>query len=853
MAYFSAGDSKFRPAQKSADVQMIFRNIRILRDKGALGEGSYGKVFYAKCDSLLCAAKCVHEIFFENVENRKALLKEFLRECDMMATMKHPNIVQYLGYYVEPNSQIPCLLMELLDESLTRFLGRLSAPVPFHTSVDFALDISMAMDYLHVNNVMHRDLSSNNVLIIASYRAKVTDFGQSTLAQPEENFHIKGNKNQCPGTQVYMPPESLRPEPIYSSMLDSFSFGVLLIQLLTRQWPEPGPTEMSVPNVGPGGTDAMLPVSEVVRRRNHISMIDSHHPLLQLALYCIKDNDEERPPFLELSNRISEVKVLPEYEESRTENPITNNSRPQVKEYDPRVKELQDQVRQLQKVIDTLESQQLQLQFTLEKKDALIRQLGEDGSLRGSTRPHVMSSNNDGTIPPPYESGSSHHNHGIQHYHNDPSAHGTPPFPRNTAYSTQSRHDNHPGPRQGSFDFGNQPPQNSYRYGDSPYEQRRPSVQQHDQQNYGGQQQFSQGYGAPPTSNLSTYGNPPPTHTHGSQHSHGGQHSSYGSQQQQDNHGSATPLPVPDFKLDGSTYRWYPCTRAPSYLYGGTAICTNGKVYVNSKGVKEIYEFNPSRNMWFNVPPAPIAGFSLVEVEGLLTTIGGYTLESYTNKLYTLTVNRSSTHTWDLVYPPMKESRIEAAAITVNRYIIVAGGETQKTLTRVLTESVEVLNLETKQWSFVDKMPKPGKRMTISYLNNQLFIAGGITKNNQPLKSIMYAQFDQLILPAGLTRRFRNVWSESTMPLVYGSLVAFDDKLFLIGGWDRQPVDSINIMNQHPDTNQIISWTEVGKLAIRRIDAMATMLPGRRLLVIGGRGPNSSEQVLSVAEMACPI
>ena len=69
--------------------------------------------------------------------------------------------------------------MELMDESLTKFLERpeSTGPLPYHSQLNICHDVALALAYLHSNGIIHRDLSSNNVLLIGEgSRAKVTDF-----------------------------------------------------------------------------------------------------------------------------------------------------------------------------------------------------------------------------------------------------------------------------------------------------------------------------------------------------------------------------------------------------------------------------------------------------------------------------------------------------------------------------------------------------------------------------------------------------------------------------------------------------------------------------------------------------
>ena len=93
-------------------------------------------------------------------------VEQFEQECGFLRMIKHPNIVQFLGTVRGPRSQRLALLMELMDESLTRFLERSTGPLPYHTQLNICHDVTLALAYLHSNDIIHRDLSSNNVLLI---------------------------------------------------------------------------------------------------------------------------------------------------------------------------------------------------------------------------------------------------------------------------------------------------------------------------------------------------------------------------------------------------------------------------------------------------------------------------------------------------------------------------------------------------------------------------------------------------------------------------------------------------------------------------------------------------------------
>ena len=110
--------------------------------------------------------------------------ERFRQECEILSNLRHPNIIQYLGTHQDHATGLPVLLMELMDESRTRYLEDHQGDVYYHMQVDICNDIVLALAFLHNNNIIHRDLSSNNVLLSGlpgNIRAKVTDFGMARL------------------------------------------------------------------------------------------------------------------------------------------------------------------------------------------------------------------------------------------------------------------------------------------------------------------------------------------------------------------------------------------------------------------------------------------------------------------------------------------------------------------------------------------------------------------------------------------------------------------------------------------------------------------------------------------------
>ena len=290
------------------------RSVQLLKDD-ELGSGSYGVVCKAKLGQCLCAAKLLHPIFFQsNDPGMVTTRRRFEQECRFLNDMKHPHIVEFLGTSHDPDSGLLVLLMELMDESLTHFLERSQQPLAYRIEVDLCHDIAQALAYIHSKEIIHRNLSGNNVLLIAD-RAKITDFGMSKLLDSNRRMTPL---TMYPGTLVYMPPEALSELPVYSKNIDCFSFGVLQIQIMTRQFPDPGPAVRVVEDSrSPTGTTRM-PVLDSERRKSHIDLIDPTHPLLPTALGCLSYSEKDRPSGEDLCRQLAAFKEGPRYTQLQT-------------------------------------------------------------------------------------------------------------------------------------------------------------------------------------------------------------------------------------------------------------------------------------------------------------------------------------------------------------------------------------------------------------------------------------------------------------------------------------------------------------------------------------------------------
>ena len=185
--------------------------------------------------SLVCAGKRMHEVLFQaDNQGVPEMVSRYLQECQLMSSLHHPNITQFLGLCFLPGTQLPLLVMERLETSLDDLLE--NAPnLPLSIKRSVLENVAGGLLYLHKRDppVIHRDLTSRNVLLTSSLMAKITDMGNSRIADMRPGQMVR-TLSALPGTLVYMPPEALDNKHRYGASLDVFSFGHLALFTITQ-------------------------------------------------------------------------------------------------------------------------------------------------------------------------------------------------------------------------------------------------------------------------------------------------------------------------------------------------------------------------------------------------------------------------------------------------------------------------------------------------------------------------------------------------------------------------------------------------------------------------------------------
>ena len=215
-----------------------------VRDAGrVVGYGSYAVVKELEYHGLKCMGKKFHRILYESAtpHEKAAMLEQFAGECELLAGLHHPCIVQFLGVWFEQGSQLPVLVMEYLHTTLSACLERYGV-LPEEISYGILRDVALGLCFLHERSppIMHCDLSANSVLLTSNINAKLSDLGVAKILNLTPAQMSQVTQIQAPGTPCYMPPEALSAKPKYNTKLDVYSYGVLIIHTLCGRWPFPG-------------------------------------------------------------------------------------------------------------------------------------------------------------------------------------------------------------------------------------------------------------------------------------------------------------------------------------------------------------------------------------------------------------------------------------------------------------------------------------------------------------------------------------------------------------------------------------------------------------------------------------
>eukprot|EP01125_Pyxidicula_operculata_P019201 TRINITY_DN694_c2_g1_i1.p1 TRINITY_DN694_c2_g1~~TRINITY_DN694_c2_g1_i1.p1 ORF type:complete len:1313 (+),score=446.85 TRINITY_DN694_c2_g1_i1:50-3988(+) len=205
-------------------------DLYIPPDRPPLGYGFFGEVRLGYWRSKKVALKYVYEKSFRN----RTDIELFMAEVNILSSLRHPNVILFMGVVNDYKDRI--IVTEFMEKgSLHTLLTEQTLEISLIHKI--STDIALGMNYLHGENILHRDLTSKNILLNKHLEAKVSDFGLSKVKYEGEGT------SYTMGSVAWMAPEVIKSAKNFTRKSDVFSYGVIIWQLFSGS--DPCPRDMT--------------------------------------------------------------------------------------------------------------------------------------------------------------------------------------------------------------------------------------------------------------------------------------------------------------------------------------------------------------------------------------------------------------------------------------------------------------------------------------------------------------------------------------------------------------------------------------------------------------------------------
>uniref|UniRef100_A0A2N9EQD2 non-specific serine/threonine protein kinase n=1 Tax=Fagus sylvatica TaxID=28930 RepID=A0A2N9EQD2_FAGSY len=291
----------------SYDGKMVYENIidatEEFDSKYCIGVGGYGSVYKAELPtSQVVAVKKLHSLPDGEICNQKA----FTSEIRALTEIRHRNIVKLYGFCSHPRHSF--LVYELLEGgSLMKLLNSEEGAetLDWIKRANVIKGVANALSYMHHDcspPIIHRDISSKNILLDQEYEAHIADFGTARLLK-----HDSSNWTSLAGTFGYMAPELAYTMEV-NEKCDVYSFGVLTLEIIMGK--HPGDLISSL--TSSAFTTLNMPLKDVLDQRLSLPMNEAAREVLsiaKIAIACLNTVPQSRPTMQQVSQELSTQKL----------------------------------------------------------------------------------------------------------------------------------------------------------------------------------------------------------------------------------------------------------------------------------------------------------------------------------------------------------------------------------------------------------------------------------------------------------------------------------------------------------------------------------------------------------------
>ncbi len=220
-------------------IDKILGNRYVILEK--IGIGGMSEVYKAVDQTLKrnVAIKVLKDQFSEDTD----FLRNFSVEAQAAAGLNHPNIINIYDVGMDQinGKEIHYIVMEYIDGETLKSIIQKKAPLSMKQIKDYGIQISKALEIAHHNNIVHRDIKPQNIMITKDNQVKVTDFGIAKVASSSTIAYT----STVLGTVHYISPEQAKGKYV-NKQSDIYALGVVLYEMATGQVPYDGENSVAV-------------------------------------------------------------------------------------------------------------------------------------------------------------------------------------------------------------------------------------------------------------------------------------------------------------------------------------------------------------------------------------------------------------------------------------------------------------------------------------------------------------------------------------------------------------------------------------------------------------------------------
>ena len=379
--------------QELPDVPTVY--IQSTRRERRISRGDNTTISEVTVDGRTCVGKKIRD----SVRARSKLNPEWIatlerglrQECRLLRQLSHPSIVLAMGLSLD-TSVDPArstLVMEFMEDgNLDEYIANRKGYGKMEEQLQHAvlLDIARGLSYMHSKGIVHYTLCSRKVLLTFQRSdipvlAKIGGFGAASM-ECRRPHHMIRDEDISEATMATFAPELFSDFERHNvASVDIFSFGVIMLQVLTQENHLPLPIT----------NDCGCVIPEIERRKESLDLLDDNHPLKQTVVECLSNRPHSRPSSEDILSVIERVEL-------RTMIPVeevnllqlahqqalfrTNSERERLRSEKERLRQHLDQlseqyeaeIRELEQRVQQLQQQNSHLQLSLSREREHRRQ-----------------------------------------------------------------------------------------------------------------------------------------------------------------------------------------------------------------------------------------------------------------------------------------------------------------------------------------------------------------------------------------------------------------------------------------------------------------------------------------------